>query len=173
MLFLVIGKTKVHQSGDIMSLSTDLREYIAACFTAIWIQSHEHEDALAEIAQLCRDEDWRLATWDVSQGLQIAGHSEEADSTGADPLAAIRSINTLAMPDGTAILVLSNFHRFMNSAEIVQELQHQFVKGKQNRTFVVILSPVVQIPTELEKQIVVIDHALPGQIGRASCRERV
>jgi hypothetical protein len=84
MLFLVIGKTKVHQSGDIISLSTDLREYIAACFTAIWIQSHEHEDALAEIAQLCRDEDWRLATWDVSQGLQIAGQSQEADSTGTD-----------------------------------------------------------------------------------------
>ena len=146
-----------------MLLSQQLAEYISACFTGLWIQSHEHEDALAEIAQLCRDEDWRLATWDVSQGLQIAGHSEEADSTGADPLAAIRSINTLAMPDGTAILVLSKFHRFMNSAEIVQELQHQFVKGKQNRTFVVILSPVVQIPTELEKQIVVIDHALPGR----------
>ncbi len=146
-----------------MLLAQQLAEYISACFTGLWIQSHEHEDALAEIAQLCRDEDWRLATWDVSQGLQIAGQSEEADSAGADPLAAIRSINTLAMPDGTAILVLSNFHRFMNSAEIVQELQHQFVKGKQNRTFVVILSPVVQIPTELEKQIVVIDHELPGR----------
>jgi hypothetical protein len=146
-----------------MPLSTNLREYIAACFTSIWIQSHEHEDALAEIAQLCRDEDWRLATWDVSQGLRIAGQSEEADSNGTDPLAAIRSINSLATPDGTAILVLSNFHRFMNSAEIVQALQHQIVKGKQNRTFVVILSPVVQIPTELEKQIVVIEHELPGR----------
>ncbi len=146
-----------------MLLAQQLAEYISACFTALWIQSHEHEDALAEIAQLCRNEDWRLATWDVSQGLQIAGQSEEADSTGTDPLAAIRSINTLATPDGTAILVLSNFHRFMNSAEIVQALQHQIVKGKQNRTFVVILSPVVQIPTELEKQIVVIDHALPGR----------
>jgi len=98
-----------------MPLSTNLREYIAACFTALWIQSHEHEDALAEIAQLCRDEEWQLATWDVSQGLQIAGQGEEADSTGADPLAAIRAINTLATPNGSAIVVLSNFHRFMNS----------------------------------------------------------
>ena len=31
-----------------MSLSNSLREYIAACFTGLWIQSHEHEDALAE-----------------------------------------------------------------------------------------------------------------------------
>jgi len=46
-----------------MTLSNTLREYIAACFTGLWIQSHEHEDALAEVAQLCRDENWRLATW--------------------------------------------------------------------------------------------------------------
>jgi len=147
-----------------MSLATTLREYLAACFTGLWIQSHEHEDALAEIAQLCRAEEWRLATWDVSRGLQIAGQYEEADLTGTDPLAAIRSINTLATPDGTAILVLTNFHRFISSAEIVQALAQQISKGKQNRTFVVILSPLVQIPTELEKQIVVIEHELPGRL---------
>jgi hypothetical protein len=31
-------------------------------------------------------------------------------------------------------------------------LAHQITAGKQNRTFVVILSPIVQIPHELEKQ---------------------
>ena len=43
-------------------------------------------------------------------------------------------------------------------SRLVQELQQQIVNGKINRTFVVILSPVVQIPVELEKQIVVIEH---------------
>jgi hypothetical protein len=36
-----------------MSLHNQLAEYISACFTGLWLQSHEHEDALAEIAQLC------------------------------------------------------------------------------------------------------------------------
>src|SRR4029079_4929295 len=35
--------------------------------------------------------------------------------------------------------------------------------GKQHRTFVVILAPIVQIPTELEKQFVVIEHQLPDR----------
>ena len=56
-----------------MSLSQQLAEYISACFTGLWLQSHEHEDALREIAQMCSDQDWRLATWDVDQGLQIPG----------------------------------------------------------------------------------------------------
>jgi len=39
-----------------MSLSHQLTEYISACFTGIWIESHEHDDALREIAQMCRDQ---------------------------------------------------------------------------------------------------------------------
>ena len=52
-----------------MTLSQRLAEYVRACFTGIWIESHEHEDALAEIARLCRAENWRLATWDIDRGL--------------------------------------------------------------------------------------------------------
>ena len=32
-----------------MSLSRTLAEYISACFTGLWIQSHEHQDALADL----------------------------------------------------------------------------------------------------------------------------
>jgi len=59
--------------------------------------------------------------------------------------------------------VLSNFHRFLNSAEIVQALAEQLVTGKQTRTFVVVLSPVVAIPVELEKLFVVVEHQLPNR----------
>ena len=148
-----------------MTLSERLVEYISACFTGIWIESHEHDDALAEIAQMCRQENWRLAVWDVERGLQIPNQSngQAADAGGNDPLAAIRSINALASPDSSAILVLVNFHRFLQSAEIVQALAQQISSGKVNRSFVVILSPIVQVPVELEKLVVVVEHDLPGR----------
>lgn len=147
-----------------MQLTDRLREYISACFTGLWVQSHEHEDALTEIARLCRDEGWRLAHWDIEQGLQIAGQSADAatEAGGSDPLAAIRAINALSDSDSSALLVLVNFHRFLNSAEVVQALARQIAAGKQNRTFVVVLSPIVQIPTELEKHFVVLEHDLPA-----------
>ena len=144
-----------------MTLSQRLAEYVRACFTGIWIQSHEHDDALAEIARLCRAENWRLATWDIDRGLSVAG--QEADTAGADPLSAIRAVSALADPKGTALLVLDNFHRFLNSAEVVQALVRQIVSGKQNRTFLLVLSPVVQIPVELEKLFVVLEHELPDK----------
>jgi hypothetical protein len=41
-----------------MSLTQHLSEYIRACFTGIWIESHEHQDALVDIAKLCRQQEW-------------------------------------------------------------------------------------------------------------------
>ena len=148
-----------------MSLTQRLTEYISACFTGLWIQSFEHDDALTEIASMCRDENWRLAIWDIERGLQVPGQAsgQSANAGGTDPLAAIRSINALAAPDSSALLVMVNFHRFLQSAEIVQALAQQIVAGKQNRTFIVVLSPVVQIPTELEKLFVVTEHDLPDR----------
>ena len=147
-----------------MALVEQLAEYIDAAFTGIWIESHEHADALAEIAQLCRRENWRLLTWDIEAGLSAGGQKDLAEASGLqDPLAAIRSLSTLGSDGGAAVLILVNFHRHLASAEIVQALSRQIHLGKQNRTFVVILSPVVQIPVELEKLFVVLEHPLPSR----------
>jgi hypothetical protein len=69
----------------------------------------------------------------------------------------------LAERGGTALLVLHNFHTFLKSPEVIQTAFTRLVAGKDQRTFLVVLSPVVQIPVELEKLFVVIEHALPGR----------
>ena len=149
-----------------MTLTEILRPYIAACFTGIWVESHEHQDALNEIAQLCRQEEWRLAVWDLEQGLRLGMGQAVAASSAIDPLAAVRAVGSLAPAappneqpaesQTSSILVLVNFHRFLQSAEIVQALCPTVDRRQADRrTFLVILSPVVQIPIELEKLFVV------------------
>ncbi|HWE38886.1 MAG TPA: AAA family ATPase [Isosphaeraceae bacterium] len=148
-----------------MTLAERLAEYVRACFTGLWVQSSEHQDALLEIAALCRKNGWSLATWDIDRGLRPAGRAPEPGGLAgaADPLAAVRSLDALASPDGTGLLVLVNFHRFLGSPEVVQALDAQIHAGKLARTFVVVLAPVVQVPVELEKQFVVLEHDLPGR----------
>ena len=41
-----------------MTLSERLSEYVRAAFSGIWVQSHENDEAVAEIAGLCRENDW-------------------------------------------------------------------------------------------------------------------
>ena len=146
-----------------MTLSIRLTEYVRACFTGLWVQSHEHADALLEIARLCGEQNWRLAIWDIDAGLTVSGQSAESEESAADPLAVIRALNALAAPDSTTLLVLQNFHRFLQSAEIIQAVARQIISGKQNRTILIVLALLVQLPPELEKLFVVIEHELPDR----------
>ena len=95
-----------------MSLAERLTEYVSAAFSGLWIESHEHDDAIREIARLCAEKNWRLATWDIEQGLKIPGQKTSADAGANDPLAAIRAINALAGENSSAILVLDQFSPF-------------------------------------------------------------
>jgi len=61
------------------------------------------------------------------------------------------------------LLVLVNFYRFLIRSEIVQAMARQVVASEQNRTFLVVLAPLVQIPVELEKLFVVVEHELPNR----------
>lgn len=143
-----------------MTLTSQLDELIRACFTGLWVQSCEHQDAIEEIARLCRQEGWQLLTWDLERGL--SGSELQVDA--ADPLSAIRALNTLTESGSeSTLLLLENFHRFLNSAEIVQAITRAVLEGKARRTFLVVLSPVVQIPIELEKLFVVVEHAPPSR----------
>ena len=86
-----------------MTLAERLSEFVRACFTGLWIRTFEPDDALTEIARLCRQQHWSLATWDIERGLNIAGTTADASTVATvttDPLAAIRSL--VAWPHPTA-----------------------------------------------------------------------
>ena len=140
------------------ALKSLFREYVAGCFTGIWVQTHEPHEAMSDIQSLCHDESWQFAKWDIDQGLRVGG---QAVDDGQDPLSAVKSAT--AMGNETSIIVLENFHRFLSSAEIVQAMISQLQGGKQTRSIIVILAPVLDLPPELEKLFVAIEHDLPGR----------
>ena len=90
------------------SLTARIHELVSACFTGIWLETCEPEEACREISSLCQTQSWRLASWDCDVGLKIHGHDLStqhdnpapklvetlADTT--DPLAVIRSAGQLS-----------------------------------------------------------------------------
>jgi hypothetical protein len=148
-----------------MSLTEQLTEHVNAAFTGLWIHTSEPDEAEREICQQAKNQCWKLAVWDGANGLRLpgSGSAPRSDSGTPDPVAALRALPALADPNGTALLLLHNFHRYLPSPEVMQTTFAQLVAGKPQRTFVVVLSPVVQIPVELEKLFVVLEHALPDR----------
>ena len=73
-------------------LKQRLREYVAGCFTGIWVETQELQEAASAIQTLCHEESYQFARWDVDQGLRVAGQSVE---DGQDPLAAVKSATAM------------------------------------------------------------------------------
>jgi hypothetical protein len=148
-----------------MTLAEQLTDFIHAASSGIWLQTVEPDEAEREIVQLARQNNWKVATWDVANGLRLplATGTARPDAGAGDPLAALRALPALADSNGTALLLLHNFHRFLGNVETVQATFAQLVHGKQQRTFIVVLSPVADIPLELQKVFLVVEHALPGR----------
>ena len=156
-----------------MSLVSQLNDYINAAFSGLWVQTVEPDEAERELVEHARRQGWTLAVWDIARGLRFPADSNATVPEMNDPLAVLKALPTLvpqistsrnaAEAEHTTLLVLPNFHRFLNSAEIVQTLFEQLVAGKQRRTFVVVLSPLVTLPVELERAFVIVDHELPTQ----------
>src|SRR5437660_1124386 len=161
------GSTRppLYEGDRVVKLTDQLKDYINAAFTGLWVQTHEPDEAEREIARHAVQNKWKLAVWDVARGLRLPAANGQAETSveGKDPLAALRALPALADKDSSAVLVLQNFHRFLNNHEVVQTTFHQLIAGKQQGTFLIVLAPVVQIPVELEKLFVVIEHALPDR----------
>ena len=98
-----------------------LREYVAGCFTGIWVETQEPNEAMSDIQALCQEESWQYARWNVDRGLRVGRQPVE---DGQDPLAAVKSAT--AMGEETSVLVLENFHRFLGSPEIIQAMASQW-----------------------------------------------
>jgi len=150
-----------------MSLVTQLTDYINAAFTGLWVQTFEPDEAERELMELARRSNWTLAVWDLARHLRIPVGAPGVVPEAAGPIDVLRLLPTLA-PDQdsgvtTTLLVLPHFHRFLGNVEVIQTLHAALTGGKQQRLFLVILAPTVQIPVELEKQFLITEHELPDR----------
>jgi hypothetical protein len=147
-----------------MRLAELLNDYVNAAFTGLWVLTHEPDEAEREILRHAQCKSWKVAVWDLAHGIRLPGNpGTPAEQGSNDPLAALRALPALSEPTGTALLLLHNYHRCLNNPEMIQSTFAQLIAGKHQRTFLVVLAPVVQIPTELEKLFVVVEHELPDR----------
>ena len=140
-------------------LSQRMSELVRACFTGIWIKSFEPDEVLNDLTQMCRQEDWTLLSWDIAHGLKTRDEASQPDAS--DPLGVVKALSQAPQHELPTLLVLRNFHRYLGSAEVAAEVAKAIVHGKSSRNFVIIVAPVLQLPPELERLFLVIDHDLP------------
>ena len=139
----------------------ELDIYIRARYPLLYVVTAEEERALAEIQKLADESKTRkqVIAWSCTEGFVNQANGRK-DQTKRDPLVALNSI----MEDSTPTLViLRDFHPFFENHEIVRKLRDLAQALQKGHRTVILLSPVLRIPPELEKEITVIDFSLPNE----------
>lgn len=141
-----------------MSLAQKIKELVCAGFSGIWIDSQEADDAVASLKTLSDERDWGFQVWDIDVQL----YHKTSPYAAPGPIQALRWLDEPdARAKSTQLLVLKNFHKYLTVPEVVQVLQNRLVKGKSIGQHVCVLSPVLQLPPELEKLFTIVHHELP------------
>jgi hypothetical protein len=140
------------EGGSIVNFNDHLRELIQAGFAGIWIETWEPDEATREIIRLCESQEWGALGWDVDRGEFRTGAAK------SNPLDALDLIQANGKPKA---LCLVNFHQFLKNPVVAQRLANRVIAGKSDQCFYVVLGPVVDIPTEIQKLFVVVEHDLP------------
>lgn len=157
----------------------ELNILIRAKYPILYLVSWEErriEQILRQVAGQLRK---KLYGWTITDGLRsLDGY----DNTGPDPAtcAPLRILDTIAASQESAIFVLKDFHPYLDDRRpmsdqplVVRRLRDITNHLKESRKTLVILSPILCFPPELEKDIVMLDYALPTADEMKQSLERV
>jgi SpoVK/Ycf46/Vps4 family AAA+-type ATPase len=100
----------------------------------------------------------KLYVWTLTHGMVEYGQARTTQHNTISPEAAIEWTTRQKDP---AIFVFKDLHPFKDSAAVTRWLRDAIASFQGTQKTIVLMSPIQQVPIELEKEVVVLDFALP------------
>jgi hypothetical protein len=139
----------------------ELDVLVRARYPLVYLVTSEEQRLEAILGELAESHGKACLGWSVSKGFGRLGGSVSVavPEDAKEPLAALAAIEKLAEP---SLVVLKDFHPFLADPGVVRALRELAHALKSTFTTLVLLSPTLVIPPEIEKEVSVLDVPLPG-----------
>jgi SpoVK/Ycf46/Vps4 family AAA+-type ATPase/DNA-directed RNA polymerase subunit K/omega len=140
---------------------SDLDTLIRARYPLIYLVSWEEQRLDAVLQDVAQNHGKALLQWSVTRGLRrVSGaRALTISEQSRDPIEALGAVAKLTEP---SLVVLKDFHPFLDNPPVVRAMRELAQDLKSTYTTVILLSPTLTIPVELEKEISVLDVPLPS-----------
>lgn len=148
-----------------MNITQHLDQLIRARYPLLAINSYEEQRVLRNLLAIATRQGKDLLTWSVTAGFQKINDQGDpvysGEETISDLLTTLQSIPARQDNAGKCIYVLRDVHPFLSdplTQRALRDLAWQLVIGRRT---VILLSPDLTIPSDLQKEIALIDYPLP------------
>jgi AAA+ superfamily predicted ATPase len=153
----------VQRQAQLRRVDKDIEHLMRARYPLIYILSSEEKRVERSIADVLgsreREKNYKtkIYTWSVTEGVRL-GKDPQGDSK--DPLKALRFV-VEAKHDERAVFILRDLHPYLKNPEVVRLLRDIGRKLKEELKTVFLISPLLAIPPELDKEVAVVEYPLP------------
>ncbi|MEM6424124.1 MAG: AAA family ATPase [Cyanobacteria bacterium P01_H01_bin.119] len=152
-------------------MKEQLEVLVKAQYPLIYLVTFEEERAEQTIADIARQyrPQRRVYLWTMTHGIVEYGQARNTPqhNNTVSPEAAVEWVIRHREPkqdpgQGSAgIYVFKDLHPFRDSPAVTRCLRDAIASFKQTQKTIILMSPVQEVPIELEKEIVVLDYPLP------------
>ncbi|WP_449420942.1 stress-responsive protein Ycf46 [Phormidium nigroviride] len=145
-------------------MQEEINILIQAQYPLIYLMTSEEErseQAIATIAQTKPQR--RVFVWTVTHGIVEYGQPRTTTQHNTvSPEAAIEWVIRQKEPNSNAgIYIFKDLHPFIDSPPVTRWLRDAIASFKGTQKTIILMSPVQQVPIELEKEVIVLDFPLP------------
>jgi len=144
----------------------ELEILIRARYPLLYVVSWEEQRVLHRVSQIAGRLNKNVFEWSVNTGLIPAGTNIQSqkhrDAASQDPLVALGNVIDHVEP---ALYVFKDFHPFLKcqNMAVIRRMREVASALKNTYKTVVVVSPMLEIPPELEKDVTIIDFDLPKE----------
>lgn len=138
--------------------------YLKAGYPILAVRTYEPDRAQESFTReiLANDSAYTCFTWNILKGISQLEINQEGILCQRS-ISNEQPLNWLNTQPQNIVLFLWNYHRFLNSFEIIQALQDGRDTWKENFRHIIMLVPDIILPKEIEKSVTIIDFHLPGK----------
>ena len=136
---------------------------IRARYPILYLVTWEEDRAMHLLLKIARTQKKNIAVWTTTDGMrtiEVASGLREVTDRGRKPLEALNAILQDPQP---CVYVLKDFHPYLKDPVVVRHLRDLAHALKRSYKTVVIVSPLLELPFELQKSVAVIDLPVPGR----------
>lgn len=142
-------------------MKEELSILVQAQYPLIYLVTSEEEraeQAIDTIAQNSKPQRRRVYVWTVTHG--IVEYGQPRSVTQHNTVSPQPAIEWVIRQREPGIFIFKDLHPLM-APDVIRWLRDAIASFKDTQKTIILMSPVLEVPIELEKEVAVIDYALP------------
>jgi len=146
---------------------------IRAKYPILYVVSWEERRVEQAVTNVCRPLNRTLYTWSITQGMRPPVPRTSGPARPATLPGELEALALIHEAPEYTVFLLKDFHPYMRDNRVIRLLRDLAVRLRGKAQTLILLGPTLSLPTDLEKDVTVLDFPLPDYAEIDSTLEKV